>query len=312
MSMSKTNKNLVEDGNGINPKHFIYLDRSRLFSYTAQFSDGLPQLRHLLESVNKENINSGLEQYKEEVRENSNEVEGSFGAKSILGSVAGTREEKKTQKRSTKDVGTTAKYEALQALSEVKVEHDNLYLLLEEDLIEAGLLGNLNKELSQINNAALIKAKGIARFFDWEMLAKLYERPDDILNVTNEQVKLQGFGATKNEHNEVKKKLKSLAQLLRTFSIGNITIHIQTEGSTIATSLNPEYLCMTLEQLRAGYIMSGDVEVTIVGFSPKRPNQGIQFPGLAGSINMSDIWQGFVGQVDLTIDPIAIYSDIKV
>ena len=310
--MSKTNKDLVEGGNDINPKHFIYLDRSRLFSYTAQLSDGLPQLRHLLESVNKENINTGVEQYKEEVKEVSNEVEGSVGAKSILGSVAGTKEEKKTKKRSIKDAGITAKYEALQALSEVKVEHDNLYLLLEEDLIEAGMLLELNKELSPIENAALIKAKGVARFFDWEMLAKLYEKPEDIWNIATEQAYSQGFGSTRNGNTEAKKKLKSLSQLLRTFSIGNITIHIQTDGSTIATSLNPEYLCITLEQLRAGYIMPGDVEVTIVGFSPKRPNRNIQFPGLAGLINMSDIWQGFVGQVDLTIDPIAIYSDIKV
>jgi hypothetical protein len=162
--MSKINKDLLKGGNDINPKHFIYLDRSRLFSYTAQFSDGLPQLRHLLESVNKGNINTDVEQYKEEVREVSNEVEGSVGAKSFVGSVAGTKEEKKTQKRSIKNAGTTAKYEALQALSEIKVEHDNLYLLLEEDLIGAGLLLELNKGLSQIEYATLIKARGVARF----------------------------------------------------------------------------------------------------------------------------------------------------
>lgn len=202
--------------------------------------------------------------------------------------------------------------EALQALSEVKVEHDNLYLLLEEDLIEAGLLLESNEELSQIENVALIKARGVARFFDWKMLAKLFEKPEDILNLTTDQVQLQGFGSTKQENSETKKKIKSLSQLLKDFSIGNITIHIQTDSSTIATSLNPEYLCMTLEQLWAGYIMAGDVEVTIVGFSPKRPNRGIQYPGLAGSIDMSEIWKMFVGKVDLTIDPIAIYLEIKV
>jgi hypothetical protein len=151
--MSKTTKDLLKGGNVINPKHFIYLDRSRLFSYTAQFSDGLPQLRHLLESVTKGNIDTDVEQYNEEVREVSNEVEGSVGAKSIM-SVAGTKEDKTTRKRSMKDSGATAKYEALQALSEVKVEHDNLYLLLEEDLIKAGLLVELNKELSPIRNAS--------------------------------------------------------------------------------------------------------------------------------------------------------------
>ena len=69
---------------------------------------------------------------------------------------------------------------------------------------------------------------------------------------------------------------------------------------------------MTLEQVRAGYIMAGDVEVTLVGFLPKRPNRNIQFPGLAGLIDMSAIWEGLIGKVDLTIDPIAIYSEIRV
>lgn len=107
--MSKINKELLKGGKGINPKHFIYLDRSRLFSYTAQFSDGLPQLRHLLESVNKGNINTDVEQYNEQVKEVPNEVEGSVEAKSIVGSIAGTKEEKTTQKRSVKDASTTAK-----------------------------------------------------------------------------------------------------------------------------------------------------------------------------------------------------------
>lgn len=34
--------------------------------------------------------------------------------------------------------------------------------------------------------------------------------------------------------------------------------------------------------------------------------------GLAGLMDMSEIWGGFVGQVDLTIDPVAIYIEIKV
>lgn len=309
--MSKINKDLLTGGKGINPKHFIYLDRSRLFSYTAQFSDGLPQLRHLLESVNKGNLSTDTEQYNEEVKEVSNAVEASVGAKSVVGSVAGTKEEKKTQKRSIKDAGNTAKYEALQALSEVKVEHDNLYLLLEEDLIEAGLLLELNKDISQAESSALIKVKGVARFFDWEMLAKLYERPEDLRNIAPEQSQLQGFGSNKNRSSEVERRLISLSKLLRTLSIGNITVQIKTDSSTIATSLNIKYLCMTLEQLRAGYVMAGDVEVTIVGFSPKRLNRRIQYPGLAGLVDMSEIWEVFIGQVDLTIDPIAIYSEIK-
>ncbi len=47
------------------------------------------------------------------------------------------------------------------------------------------------------------------------MLAKLYEKPEDMLNLATDQVQLQGFGSTKPENNETKKKLKSLSQLLK-------------------------------------------------------------------------------------------------
>lgn len=49
--MNEQNGGFIENGSVISPRHFIYLDRSRLFSYTAQLSDGLPHLRSLLESV---------------------------------------------------------------------------------------------------------------------------------------------------------------------------------------------------------------------------------------------------------------------
>lgn len=63
----------------------------------------------------------------------------------------------------------------------------------------------------------MIKAKGVARFFDWEMLAKLYEKPEDILNIATEQAKLQGFSSNKSENTETKKTLRSLSQLFKDF-----------------------------------------------------------------------------------------------
>ena len=306
--MSNINKQSLTNGNGISPKHFIYLDRSRLFSYTAQFSDGLPQLRHLLDSVNEGNIDTGVEWQKEEVKEYSNEVEGSVGSKSVVGSVAGKKENKKIQKRSLKESDPTRKYEALQTLSQVKVEHDNLYLLLEQDLINAGLLTELNDNSFVSNQPRLIKAKGVTRFFDWGMLADIYSNADDIVNIMPEQA----FENNEDAKEEIQSKIKSLSNLMKILSIGNITVHIQRENSTIAASLNTEYLCMTLEQLRAGYVIPGDIEVTIVGFSPNRPSNKINLPGFAGLIDLSEIWTQLVGQADLTIDPIAVYSEIKI
>jgi hypothetical protein len=76
-------------------------------------------------------------------------------------------------------------------------------------LIEAGLLVTSNKEISQIKNAALIKIKGVARFFDWEMLAKLYEKPEDIWNIANEQVKSQGLALLKMKTTRLKRSSKA-------------------------------------------------------------------------------------------------------
>lgn len=66
--MNENGNNLLESGNVTNPRHFIYLDRNRLFSYTAQLSDGLPQLRHFLESVSQSNIDNPVEHYTEGVK----------------------------------------------------------------------------------------------------------------------------------------------------------------------------------------------------------------------------------------------------
>ncbi|MEH2464478.1 hypothetical protein [Nostoc sp.] len=67
---------------------------------------------------------------------------------------------------------------------------------------------------------------------------------------------------------------------------------------------------MTLNQLRAGYVLSGDVEVTIVGFTPRRSFKSTNFPGIVGQFDPKDLFQAFLGQVDLMIDPVAIYGEV--
>ena len=68
---------------------------------------------------------------------------------------------------------------------------------------------------------------------------------------------------------------------------------------------------MTREQLRSAYIMPGDVEVTVIGFLPRRRVEQTIFPGLAGTINITEILPVFMGEVDIAIDPIAISTEIR-
>ncbi|MEH2405236.1 hypothetical protein [Nostoc sp.] len=301
--MTENGNNLLGSGNVTNLRHFIYLDRNRLFSYTAQVSDGLPQVRHLLESINETNIDNPIENYTEEVRESSNEAEGSLGAKGFVGAVTGKRNNKKSQKKSLKEGGSTVKFESLQTLSQDKAEHDNLYLVLEKDLIDAGLLYEVVKgNLFPQPCPPLIKITGVARFFDWESVIKMLEQPDILWSTFDQQAR-QAWGNDKN-------RLKVIAQLTRTFYMGPLTINMQVNGSNLCASLEPNHLCMTLNQLRAGYVLSGDVEVTIVGFTPKRAFKSTNFPGIVGQFDPKELFQAFLGQVDLMIDPVAIYGEV--
>ncbi|KAB8316783.1 hypothetical protein SD81_026940 [Tolypothrix campylonemoides VB511288] len=301
--MTENGNNLLGSGNVTNPRHFIYLDRNRLFSYTAQVSDGLPQVRHFLESINESTIDNPIENYREEVREFSNEGEGSLGSKGFVGAVTGKRNNKKSQKKSFKEGGSTVKFESLQTLSQDKAEHDNLYLVLEKDLIDAGLLHEVVKGGSFPEPCPpLVKITGVARFFDWESVIKMLEQPDILWSSFDQQARLV-WGNDKN-------KLKAIAQLTRTFYMGPLTISMQVNGLNLCASLEPNHLSMTLNQLRAGYVLSGDVEVTIVGFTPKRPFKSTKFPGIVGQFDPKELFQAFLGQVDLMIDPVAIYGEV--
>ena len=298
--MSNPNKNSLKNGSAINPKHFIYLDRNRLFSYASQLSDGLPQLRRFLEMASRKVVDSDIEKYEEATEETSGTGEISVGPKSFAGTVAGNIGKKGTKKRGFKDSGLSDTKESLDALLEDKIEHDNLYLTLEQDLVDAGLLHELGQELLLAQSPPLVKVKGIARFMDWASFFKLFEDPDKLWSILD-------VNTRKNLGN--KNNIKNLAQVVQLFSIGPLTVQMQIENQNLVASLNPAHLCMTLEQLRAAYVMPGDVEITLVGFAPKRPIKKAVFPGIAGQMNMADLWTAFVGEVDLVIDPLVIYGE---
>jgi len=298
--MSNQSKGSLESGSVINPRHFIYLDRSRLFSYTAQLSDGLPQLRRLLESASRKAVSSDIEQSREITEETSYDGEVSLGPRAVIGTAAGKRGSKTAKKRGFKDSGLIDTQESLTALLEDKVEHDNLYLLLEQDLTDAGLLHEVEQGLLLDRHLPLVKIKGIARFFDWATVLKLMEKPDDVWGAFDENTR-RSWG---NKNN-----LKTLSRVVQMFSIGPLTVQMQVEEQNVVASLNPDHLCMSLEQLRAAYVMPGDVEITLVGFAPKRPAKKAVFPGIAGQMNMAEVWTAFVGEVDLVIDPLAVYGE---
>jgi hypothetical protein len=294
----------TESGSDTKLKHFIYLDRSRLHSYTAQISDGLTQIRRLSETINRKDVDNPPEEYQEESHEKNSSSEGSIGL-NISTKIASKGDKKQTNKSGFKSQkGLVQESSESKNFSEDKLEHDNLYLSLERGLIEAGILTEADEStFSHNNKSRIIKITAPTRFFDWSTIHKFCEKPDDLRGLmTAEQRK--GFQSNQQ--------LKGIRQILNIFSIGELTAHLQVGQKTIVSSLNKDHLVITIDQLRAMYILPGDVNVTVVGFLPQTRTQSSNLVGLAGSLDMGDLWKAMVGEVDLVLDPIAIYSEIGI
>lgn len=289
----------IASGNDTRLKHFIYLDRSRLNSYTAQISDGLTQIRRLSETISQRDVNNPIEEYREQTSEKSSVAEGSIGA-SIAMKVGSKGEKKQTTKSGFKSQnGSVKESSESRGFSEDKVEHDNLYLLLERDLIQAGLISEVS-DSSYFENpqSQLVKITATTHFFEWAMIDKILESPSIIMML------MQASGQEDFSIEIV----ELMRQMLNICSIGSVTAHLEVDTKRIVCSLNPDHFVITMDQLRGMYILPGNTEITIVGFLPKTRLQSSSVSGLAGQVNMADFWKVLVGDVDFVLEPIAIYS----
>lgn len=313
--MTELDNNLPGSGEGTSLKHFIYLDRSRINSYSSQLLDGIVQLRRLTENEGNSSAQSSDEEYTEEVQEDGKEGEVSIGPKNYAGGMSGKSVNKLTTRKGFRKGANTLNNDFSQSLLEEKIDYDNGYLNIEKQLIIRKFLTEIRDESELKQYSSLIKITATSRFFDW----------DSILQVmTQEQVTLAYLEQNVNQNagkgfNEKKKHTKNqgIAQVkagiatLKALSLGSITVHTKIGNSNLVGSLNPVHLCMTREQLRSAYVMPGDVEITVVGFVPRRKVEQIEFPGVTGSINMIDFLSNLLGKVDIMIDPIAIYTEVQ-
>jgi hypothetical protein len=299
--VSKTERNLDVNGNDISFKQFIYLDRNRLKSYSSQISDGIIQLRRLTENNLTRITENPAQVTREQFYENSGEGEVKIAG--VGGKTTNKRNRKKTFSEPT---GAITSDEESQSLSEDKIDYDNAYLTFERQLTERGILTEIDENFQPNTHTPIIKAKGISRFFDWEAISSMLNSElvsfglANAFNNTNEIEQLQ--------QQQLQRQLNVASQAVNIFSIGAITFHAHIGELNLLASLNPDHLCVTRDQLRAIYVMPGDAEMTVVGFLPNRTLQPTVFPGIAGQLNMIDLWGQLVGEVDLVIDPIAIYA----
>ncbi|AFW93385.1 MULTISPECIES: hypothetical protein [Nostocales] len=309
-------ENLIEEDEILSLKHFIYLDKIKLHSYSSQLFGGLVQLRRLTENEGTKSTQSSGEEYKERIQEDGKEGEISIGPKNYAGGASGKTVDKTTQKDGYKKGVNTTSDEYLYSTTEDIVEHDYGYLTFEEILINKGILKEI-KDIEELEKySSLIKITGVCRFIDWDSIIELFSH-DNVINLflpNSDQNSKKGFKQNTQQKKEEENHLKTTKaglEIIKAFSIGSVTVNTNIGNSNLIGTINQEHLRITRDQLRSAYIMPGDVEMTIVGFIPRRGIEKITFPGLSGLIDMTEVWKAWTGEIDLVIEPIAIYTEIK-
>ncbi|OBQ40661.1 MAG: hypothetical protein AN485_04305, partial [Anabaena sp. MDT14b] len=256
------------------------------------------------------------EEYTEKIQEDGKEGEISIGPKNYAGGASGKTIDKTTHKDGYKKGINTTSDEYLNSTTEDIVEHDYGYLRFEEILINKGILKEI-KDIEELEKySSLIKITGICRFIDWDSIIELFSH-DNVINLflpNSDQNSKKGFKQNTQQKKEEENHLKTTKaglEIIKAFSIGSVTVNTNIGNSNLIGTINQEHLRITRDQLRSAYIMPGDVEMTIVGFIPRRGIEKITFPGLSGLIDMTEVWKAWTGEIDLVIEPIAIYTEIK-
>lgn len=296
-------------------KHFIYLDRERLKSYSSQLLNGIVQMRRFSENRGSTTTESSPDITKVEMTESNKLNEVSVGPRNTMGAVVKGNGSKKTNSFSYLERGLLEVDNLEKSFYKDIKDYDNTYLDIESQLIEHGLLTEINKSIPISKYPRLVKLKGTARFFDWntfKVLSTLGKMADLSGSFDSEGQVLDALLENTPVSNVYERLFSLVQEMLDVFSVGQITCFLKANGIHLAGSLNEEHICMTVEQLRTSYVMSSDVQVVITGFIPSRAKSSSSFPGIAGEVNMSEIAENILGQdMDLVIDPIAIYTEIK-
>lgn len=306
-------ENLIEEDEISSLKHFIYLDKIKLHSYSSQLFGGVVQLRRLTENEGTKSTQSSGEEYTEKIQEDGKEGEISIGPKNYAGGASGKTLDKTTLKDGYKKGVNTASDEYLSSTTEDKVEHDYGYLKFEEILINKGILKEI-KDIAELEKySSLIKITGVCRFIDWDSIIELFSH-DNVINLflpNSNQNTNKGFKQNPQQKKDEENQFKAALEVIKAFSIGSVTVNTNIGNSNLIGTINQEHLRITRDQLRSAYILPGDVEMTIVGFIPRRGIEKITFPGISGLIDMTEVWKAWTGEIDLVIEPIAIYTEIK-
>ena len=297
--MSKREKGFSENGNGIKPKHFIYLDRNRLFSYVSQLSDGLPTVRNLLDAIGDSATETPTEIEKRGIIEESGEgnVKGSLAAVQAGGKKSRKKEKTKAVRKTD---GPTKTYNSLNLLSQSKIEHDNLYIALETDLINSGLITEINnKNFGEDNLSCIVKISSYASFIDPELISDM---------TFNKTINWEEGLKEIDNPEEKESIIKDTVELYSSFYRNSIGLNLKISNKKILVSLNREYLYITVEQLRSIYMTKPSTYLTVIGHFAKKGKERVNNKSIIEIVDFSSAIETITGTIDFTIEPLAIYT----
>lgn len=154
-------------GTGIKPLEVLYLDRQRLYSYSAQLADGLTVARRLLQGTGS---STTLVMPGEVTTQEGGTTTRAYGGVDAGIKAGGHRDKTIRDTNTSHGEGRSDTAHKNEQSAEDKAEHDNLLLLIEKQLQSIGALTDFT---GQIQRPGLYRFSGDLSFFDWDTLASL-------------------------------------------------------------------------------------------------------------------------------------------
>lgn len=289
----------TEENKQLHPRHFIYLDRNRLFSYISQMSNGLPTVKSLLRSASESSTTTPDSYEKKESSETSTKATGELNVSILKGSGSEDNKEITEEKWNTDD-GSFDTYNSLQILANLKIEHDNLYLALEKDLLKLNLIKDIDESnIKNYNTSSIIKISSYASFVDPELIEAItFNKTANFDEALKDNENPEGTLST----------IKDVVKLFSNFNKNSIILNMKIGDDKISAPLNKEYLYTTIEQLRSIYINNPSSYLTLIGHITRKNENRINNGSMVEILNLDGVIKEITGSIEFTIEPLAIYT----
>lgn len=283
-------------GTGIEPVEVLYLDRQRLYSYSAQLADGLTVARRLLQGTGS---STTLVMPHEVTTQEDETTTRAYGGVDAGIKVGGHRDETTRDTNTSHGEGRSDTAHKNEQSAEDKAEHDNLLLLIERELRSIGALTDFT---GQIERPGLYRFSGNLSFFDWDILTSLmssWKQIDKAFPDIN-----KGPSSLKPDQ------AKAFSVAMSAAGLAGIQVNITSEGVSVAGPLHEDWLSSSVNQIRMAYIRDTPIRGTVIAYAAPASSGHHTAPGLAGHIKFDKLMDSMMGE-SLRVVPLAVYLPVE-